>query len=151
MALLITDPIDWGLVLDANGNLDFPPPGSNIDASSGLAAVVQGARIRLALTAGEWFLNLDRGVARFKRDGVEPTRVIFGAKFSVRELNASTATRCSAATGSRACRACRRSCGSMSGSTATRVRSSSTGKAAPFGGTPSPICWFCRLEDPDHA
>lgn len=83
MALLITDPIDWGLVLDANGNLDFPPPGSNIDASSGLAAVVQGARIRLALTAGEWFLNLDRGVARFKRDGVEPTRVIFGAKFSV--------------------------------------------------------------------
>lgn len=80
MSLLITDAIDFGLTL-VNGVLDFPATG-DIGVSSGVAGVVQGARIRLALTAGEWFLNLDRGVARFKRDGLDPSRVIFGAKFS---------------------------------------------------------------------
>lgn len=79
MALLITDEIDWELD-PVTG--DFPPPGQNIGASSGIAAVVQGARIRLLLTAGEWFLNLDRGVARFLRDGVDPSRVILGSKFN---------------------------------------------------------------------
>lgn len=82
MALLVTDEIDWALVVDANGNLDFPPPGQNIGASSGLAAVVQGARIRISIIAGEWFLNLDRGIARFARPGLAGSRVIFGARFS---------------------------------------------------------------------
>ncbi len=76
--MLITDAVDF-LIDPATG--DFPPPGQNIDVSRGLAAVVQGARIRLALIAGEWFLDLDLGVAYFARPGIEPSRVIFGARF----------------------------------------------------------------------
>jgi hypothetical protein len=75
--ILSTDEID--LYVDPLTN-DFPAFG-NITTTSGLTAVVQSARIALALTAGEWFLDLDRGIARFERDGIDKSRVMFGAKF----------------------------------------------------------------------
>jgi hypothetical protein len=78
MPLLITDPVD---VFTDPVTRDFPPPGQDIGVTTGIGAVIQGARIRLLLTAGEWFLNLDLGVARFARPGVDQTRVLLGQKF----------------------------------------------------------------------
>lgn len=78
MAVLSTDEID---VYTDPVTGDFPPPGQDIGTTTGIGAVIQGARIRLEMTAGEWFLNLDIGVARFERPGVDPARVILGRKF----------------------------------------------------------------------
>lgn len=78
MALLITDPVD---VFTDPVTGDFPPPGQDIGVTSGIGAVIQGARIRLRLVAGEWFLNLDAGVAHLPHPGIDPTRVILGQKF----------------------------------------------------------------------
>jgi hypothetical protein len=58
MTLLITDPID--VATDANGDLFMDANGTKF--SSGLTGIVQAARIRMRLFAGEWFLNLDKGV-----------------------------------------------------------------------------------------
>lgn len=78
MALLSTDPIDiW--IDPATG--DIPPTG-DLAMSSGVAAVVQGARIRLGLFKGELFCNLDQGVAWLERPGTVPaSRAILGQKF----------------------------------------------------------------------
>jgi hypothetical protein len=77
VSILITDEIDL-YVEPLTG--DFPATG-NILTTRGLTAVVQSARIALRLTAGEWFLDLDLGVARFEREGIDKSRVMFGQKF----------------------------------------------------------------------
>lgn len=76
---LITDEID--VALDPNTGL-LPPTG-DLFMTSGLAAVVQGARIRMQNVAGEWFANLDDGVRYVARpDGsVTQAQAILGAKF----------------------------------------------------------------------
>ncbi len=55
MALQATDPVDWEL--DDNFQLIVP-----IRYVSGIKAVRQGARLRIKLAAGEWYLNLGIGV-----------------------------------------------------------------------------------------
>ncbi len=77
MSILITDEIDW-LLDPATG--DFPL--GDITMSRGIAAVLQGARIRLRMVAGEWFRNLDAGVRLFERDGVTAAQALIGQKFS---------------------------------------------------------------------
>lgn len=57
---LITEPID--LLLDSDGDLVV---GTDLSLSSGLAAIVQGVRIRTQTFRGEWFLDLDHGVPWF--------------------------------------------------------------------------------------
>lgn len=76
MALLLTDEIDWKL--DATGDI---PASGDLEFTTGVNAVVQGARIRLRQIAGEWFLNLDQGVRYFERDGVLARDAIMGQKF----------------------------------------------------------------------
>ena len=58
---LITDPIDF--LLDVDGDLVVT---TDIQFSSGLAAVAQGIRIRIQTFKGEWFANLDFGVPYFQ-------------------------------------------------------------------------------------
>jgi hypothetical protein len=80
MALpLVTDPIDWALD-PVTG--DLPATGS-IAYTTGLPAVVQGAKIRLRMFAGEWFLNLAQGMPWLQRlDGsVTAAQAILGQKF----------------------------------------------------------------------
>jgi hypothetical protein len=75
--MLSTDPID--LLLDpSTGDLVVQ---ADLALSSGLGAVVQAARIRMAMIAGEWFLDLDAGLPYFERDGVDASRAIFGQRF----------------------------------------------------------------------
>ena len=76
--MLSTDPID--LALDPSTG-DLLIASGRLSLTSGVAAVVQGIRIRLQLIAGEWFLDLDAGVRYFPRDGVDARLAIFGAKF----------------------------------------------------------------------
>ena len=81
MALpLATDQIDWKLDPVAH---DLPATG-NIQMTSGIGAVVQGAKIRLLMFAGEWFLNLAQGMPWIQRpDGtVSATQAILGQKFN---------------------------------------------------------------------
>ena len=54
---LVTDPIDWAL--DDNGDWIVT---TDVQFVRGVEAVVQLARIALALWQGEWFANLDLGV-----------------------------------------------------------------------------------------
>jgi hypothetical protein len=80
MALpLLTDPIDV-FIDPATG--DITPSGS-INFTSGIAAVIQGATIRLKMFAGEWFLNLAQGVPYLERaDGtVTRDQALLGQKF----------------------------------------------------------------------
>ena len=80
MALpLITDPIDWALDPTTG---DFPA--GDIQETTGIAAVMQGATIRLRMYMGEWFLNLAQGVPYIERpDGsVTPDQAIMGQKFN---------------------------------------------------------------------
>lgn len=56
--------------------------GTDVQFVSGMDAVVQGARIRIRMIAGEWFLNLDAGVPWFERVGVPIDRVVFGQKYN---------------------------------------------------------------------
>ena len=68
MALLKTDLIDWKLT-DA-GELDVT---TDLNMSSGAAGVAQGIRVRVQMYAGEFFANLDQGLAWHDE--------IIGAKF----------------------------------------------------------------------
>lgn len=85
MAILSTDQIDM-YVDPLTG--DIPPTG-DIPMTSGIAAVVQGARIRLRMFKAEWFLNLDQGVPYLEREGVPAAQAILGQKFNkTKALNA---------------------------------------------------------------
>ena len=81
MATLTADPIDLPLNT-LTGDLDIV--GGKITMTSGVAAVIQGVRIRMLMVAGEWFLNLDAGTRWFERDGVldRAGRVIYIGTFS---------------------------------------------------------------------
>lgn len=59
---------------------DIPAQG-DLAMTKGVEAVVQGARIRMQMFAGEWFLNLAMGVAYIARSGVPIERVLLGQKF----------------------------------------------------------------------
>ena len=61
---------------------DIPETG-DLTMASGITAVMQGARIRLRMFAGEWFLNLAQGVPYLERsDGsVTAAQALFGQKF----------------------------------------------------------------------
>ncbi len=74
---VLTDEIDV-YVDPATG--DIPPTG-DLRMTTGVEAVMQGANIRLRQVAGEWFLNLARGVRYFERDGVAARDAILGQKF----------------------------------------------------------------------
>lgn len=78
MSLLITDEID--IRLDPVSG-DIPATGDLV-MTTGIEAVVQGARIRLQMIAGEWFLNRALGVGYFERPGVSAARAILGQKFN---------------------------------------------------------------------
>lgn len=73
--MLSTDPID--LALDADGDLDVAT-----GLTRGLAAVVQGCRVRLSMFRGEWFLDLSAGVPYLPRDGVSEAEAILGQRFN---------------------------------------------------------------------
>lgn len=82
MALLITDPIDWEL--DDDNDVVIP-----LRYTRGLQAVEQGIRIRLQMIKGEWFLNLDFGIAWMENETVPPEEAILGGQFNKeRALNA---------------------------------------------------------------
>lgn len=76
MAILSTDEIDIALGTDG----DIPATG-DLTMTTGVNAVMQGARIRLRLVAGEVFRNLDLGVRYYERDGVLARDALFGQKF----------------------------------------------------------------------
>lgn len=75
--MLSTDPID--IAIDpVTGDITATGP---LTLTSGLTGVVQAARIRMQMVAGEWFLNLDFGVPLFERSGVPASRALFAQKF----------------------------------------------------------------------
>jgi hypothetical protein len=76
VALLLTDEID--VQIEATGDISAT---GDLVLTKGIAAVVQGAQIRLRQVAGEVFLNLDQGVRYFERDGVEASAALLGQKF----------------------------------------------------------------------
>lgn len=78
MAILTTDPIDV-LIDPATGDISAT---GDLVLTTGITAVVQGARIRLRTVAGEWFLNRAAGVAWLERDGVDVSRVLLGQKYN---------------------------------------------------------------------
>jgi hypothetical protein len=72
MARLITEPVDF--LLGPSGDLVLP-----LRFARGMQAVAQRVRIRLQMFRGEWFLDLDKGVAYLIRNGV--TQAILGEKY----------------------------------------------------------------------
>lgn len=74
MALLSTDMVCFKRTPD--GDLKFP-----LEAASGLEAAAIGARTRVQLCEGEWFLNLDAGIPYLPNEGVPKSRAILGQKF----------------------------------------------------------------------
>lgn len=72
------DPITGDLSI-TNGRTSFV---------SGLEAAVQGARSRMSLIKGEWFLNLDAGVPYFERDNVPARDALLGQPFDVIKVKA---------------------------------------------------------------
>lgn len=75
MAPLESDPVT--LATDESGDLIVP-----LRFATGLDAVVQGARVRMQLIRGEWFLDLDAGVPWMENDAVTETAAILGQKFN---------------------------------------------------------------------
>lgn len=76
--MLSTDPIDL-LLNTSTGDVVV---GTDLSLSRGVAGVVQAVRVRIALIAGEWFLDLDAGIPYFERIGVVAAKAIFGQKYS---------------------------------------------------------------------
>lgn len=68
------------VALDANGDFATGADGG-LYMIGGLDGVVQLCRIALAMVCGEWFLDLDRGVKYFEREGVTAREAILGQKF----------------------------------------------------------------------
>lgn len=86
MALLVTDPIDFYLD-PLTHDLAFSK--GDLQWSRGVPAVVQGIKIRLWMIKGEWFADLDEGIAYLERPGVEDSQVLLGRKFSQERARAS--------------------------------------------------------------
>ena len=72
---LITDPID--LALGADNDLIMP-----LRFTRGVAAVVQGVRIRLRMIRGEWFLDLTAGLPWLANAQVPRAEALLGGKFN---------------------------------------------------------------------
>lgn len=68
--MLSTDPID--ILLNASGDLDLSN-GKDLQLSAGQTGVAQAIRIGVQFVMGEWFADLDKGVAYFEK--------IWGQKF----------------------------------------------------------------------
>lgn len=78
--MLSTDPVD--LPIDpVTGDLAFV--NGRLVFTTGVPAVIQGARIRMLKIRGEDFLDLDDGVPYFERDGVDASEALLGQKFNV--------------------------------------------------------------------
>lgn len=56
--------------------------------TSGLTAAVQGARARMGLIRGEWFLNIDAGVPYFERDNVATAAALLGQPYDALKVRA---------------------------------------------------------------
>lgn len=82
--MLETDPVT--LKTAADGDLVFTAGRSQL--ASGLDAVVIGARTRMQLIAGEWFLNRNVGVRWFENDLVTAMQAILGQRYNVLKLRA---------------------------------------------------------------
>lgn len=67
------------LVLDSDGDLVVD---TDAHFTTGLLAVSQGARIRLQMFKGEWFLDLDKGVPWLPNDIVADVDAILGQRFN---------------------------------------------------------------------
>lgn len=52
------------------------------DNAIDVSGISQDVKIAVQMIAGEWFVNLDEGIALYRRAGLDPNRVILGAKFS---------------------------------------------------------------------
>lgn len=76
--LLQTDPQD--LFCDPNTN-DIVIQNGDAGLSTGLPGVAQGCRTAVNMIRGEWFLDLDRGIPYFQRDGVPATEALLGQPF----------------------------------------------------------------------
>lgn len=77
--MLSTDPVD--ALLDETDD-DIAIVDNDIVWSTGLIASAQDVKINTRMIAGEWFYDLDEGIALFDRDGIDSNRVILGHKFS---------------------------------------------------------------------
>lgn len=77
--MLRTDPIDFKLHKTTH---DLTFKNGDVELTSGPDGVAQDIKIAVKMIAGEWFYNLDEGIALYKRAGIDPNRVILGAKFS---------------------------------------------------------------------
>lgn len=75
--MLETDPVT--LLVDENN--DLVVTNGRTSLARGLDACVIGARTRIQLIQGEWFLNRNVGVPWLENDLVSPTRAILGQRF----------------------------------------------------------------------
>jgi hypothetical protein len=73
--MLSTDPVC--LTLTTDGDIAISADGRT-SLASGLTAAVQGARARMGLIRGEWFLDLSVGVPYLERDGVTASAALLG-------------------------------------------------------------------------
>lgn len=76
--ILSTDPID--VLLGPDGDLDLSS--GDLAFSRGTVATAQAIKIEIQLVRSEWFLDLDRGVPWFERDGVPAADAILGQPFA---------------------------------------------------------------------
>jgi hypothetical protein len=77
MSILETDPLD--IALGADGDIALGADGGPY-LTSGLAGVAQLCRTALLLFRGEWFRDLDAGVAWMANDVVPEVRAILGQR-----------------------------------------------------------------------
>jgi hypothetical protein len=77
--MLRTEPIDLKLHTTAH---DLVFENGDVALTYSSEGIAQECKIAAKMIAGEWFYNLDEGIALYKREGIDPARVILGAKFS---------------------------------------------------------------------
>jgi 3-hydroxyisobutyrate dehydrogenase-like beta-hydroxyacid dehydrogenase len=78
MIMLRTDSLDFALHATAH---DLVFTRGDVSLTSGSDGIAQDVKIAVQMIAGEWFYNLDEGIALYRREGIDPNRVILGAKF----------------------------------------------------------------------